>query len=122
MRDMATEANDPLGNSRGDAAVEAGAAYGRPDTESDFEPDSEPDSESDFEPDAGETEARSVPMSLIDRIGQERAHELMAEAVRQAVARQHAAGLPTAHGDGKGVYLLYPDGRKVYLDEEGKET
>lgn len=113
MRRMATEANDPPGNSRGDAAAEAGAADGRP--------DAQPDTESDFASDADETEARPVPVSLIDRIGRERAHELMAEAVRQAVARQHAAGLPTAHGDGKGVYLLYPDGRKVYLDEEAKE-
>ncbi|WP_436770818.1 hypothetical protein [Yinghuangia sp. YIM S09857] len=62
-----------------------------------------------------------IPESLIDQIGQERAQELMARAVREAVERQHAAGLATAHGEGDGrVFLLYPDGTKVYLDEDGR--
>lgn len=34
------------------------------------------------------------------------------KAVRAAVARSHAPGHPTAHADEKGIYNLYPDGRK----------
>lgn len=101
VRRMATEANDPRHDAETPAAAEQPA---RPAA------------------DTGDAEERPVPMSLIDRIGRERAHELMAAAVREAVARQHAAGLPTAHGDGDGrVYLLYPDGTRTYLDDVAEE-
>ncbi|WP_406285408.1 hypothetical protein [Embleya sp. NBC_00896] len=56
--------------------------------------------------------------SLLDRIGRERVDELMTEAVRQAVAELHAAGLPAVGGDEGGVYRVYPDGTKVYVEEE----
>ncbi|WP_331767127.1 hypothetical protein [Embleya sp. NBC_00896] len=57
--------------------------------------------------------------SFMDEIGPERAQELVAEAVRKAIEELHAAGLPAIQGDGNGrVYKLYPDGSKVYIEEE----
>lgn len=57
--------------------------------------------------------------SLIDRIGRERAEELMAKAVREAAEATDAAGLPHAGIDPDGrVYREYPDGRREYLDED----
>ncbi|MGB9131361.1 MAG: hypothetical protein WCB90_01950 [Methanosarcina sp.] len=43
------------------------------------------------------------------------------EAVRKAIADTHAAGRPSTHGDKKGVYQLYPDGRKEYIKLYGEE-
>ncbi len=43
------------------------------------------------------------------------------EAVRKAIADTHAAGRPSTHGDEKGVYQLYPDGRKEYIKLYGEE-
>ncbi|MGW9212953.1 hypothetical protein ACWGR4_39060 [Embleya sp. NPDC055664] len=56
--------------------------------------------------------------SLIDEIGRERAAELMTKAVEKAVADLHAAGLPAIGGENGRVYKVYPDGTKVYVDEE----
>lgn len=62
-------------------------------------------------PSDGDPEAAS----LIDRIGPARAQALMNEAVREAIARADAAGLPQAHIDEEGrVYRRYPDGRIEY--------
>ncbi len=36
-------------------------------------------------------------------------------AVRAAIAKSHSLGHPTAHADEKGIYNLYPDGRKEYV-------
>ena len=49
--------------------------------------------------------------------------EIMTEATRKAIEETHAAGRPSTHGDDKGVYYLYPDGRKEYIklyDEDGE--
>ncbi|MBP2643976.1 MAG: hypothetical protein H6Q67_1863 [Firmicutes bacterium] len=40
---------------------------------------------------------------------------------KNAIAEAHAKGNPTAHGDAKGTYLLYPDGHKEYIDDEGED-
>lgn len=57
--------------------------------------------------------------SLIDRIGPERAHELMVKAVREAAAAADAAGLPQVRvGADRRLYREYPDGRREYLDED----
>ena len=45
---------------------------------------------------------------------------LLKEAAQEAIAEVHAAGLPTAHGDDKGVYLLYPDGHREYIKRHPK--
>ncbi len=47
--------------------------------------------------------------------GRERA-AMYAEGIRDEVSRHHAADRYTTHGDEKGVYRLYPDGRKQYID------
>ncbi|MDU4961993.1 MAG: hypothetical protein E6X17_15165 [Sporomusaceae bacterium] len=48
-------------------------------------------------------------------------HEaIFQEAVKEAIAKAHAAGFPTTHMDEKGIYQLFPDGRKVY--EKGEQT
>lgn len=52
--------------------------------------------------------------SFVDLTGKEK-ERLFQEAVREEIAEHHAAGRPTTHGDGKGVYRLYPDGRKEYI-------
>jgi hypothetical protein len=41
---------------------------------------------------------------------------MYAEATRAEVALHHAEGRYTTHGDEAGVYRLYPDGRKEYID------
>ena len=38
------------------------------------------------------------------------------EATRKAIAKIHAAGLPTTHGDEQGIYQLHPDGHKEYIE------
>ncbi|MDA8335082.1 MAG: hypothetical protein M0Z41_08860 [Peptococcaceae bacterium] len=40
---------------------------------------------------------------------------MLATAAQREIARHHAAGRPTAHGDDKGVFLLHPDGTKEYV-------
>jgi hypothetical protein len=67
---------------------------------------------------ASEPTVRPATKSLIDRIGRERAAALVAEAVREAVAELHAAGLPAVGGENGRVYKDYADGTRVYLDEE----
>jgi len=44
-----------------------------------------------------------------------------AEATKDAIDAIHAAGHPTSHGDEKGVYLLYPDGRREYVKRYSQE-
>ena len=39
-----------------------------------------------------------------------------AQATKKAITKIHAAGLPTIHGDEHGIYHLYPDGRKEYIE------
>jgi len=57
--------------------------------------------------------------SLIDQIGRERAEELMAKAVRDAVADLHARGLPSIGIDDEGrVCKDYADGTRVYVETD----
>lgn len=39
----------------------------------------------------------------------------LAKATHNAIAETHASGRPSAHGDEKGVYELYPEGRRKYI-------
>jgi hypothetical protein len=41
---------------------------------------------------------------------------IVKEAARKAIAETHAAGRPSTHGDDNGIYRLYPDGRKEYIE------
>ena len=45
------------------------------------------------------------------------AERIFAKAVKKAIARTHAAGRPSFHGDGFGLFYLYPDGHKEYISE-----
>lgn len=45
----------------------------------------------------------------------------LAKATKAEIAKHHAAGRPTAHGDEKGVYLLFPDKHKEYIKLYSKE-
>lgn len=47
--------------------------------------------------------------------------QIVARATSEAVKKVHAAGFPTTHGDDKGIYRLYPDGRKEYIKTYDKE-
>ena len=56
-------------------------------------------------------------------LSKEEHEKLAGEATSAAIARQHALGLPTTHGDDKGIYRLYPDGHREYIEryeETGK--
>ncbi|MEI6155063.1 MAG: hypothetical protein WCQ90_13360 [Deltaproteobacteria bacterium] len=53
----------------------------------------------------------------------EELEKLAGQATGKAVKETHALGLPTTHGDDKGVYRLYPDGHREYIEtcpEENK--
>lgn len=41
--------------------------------------------------------------------------ELLAQSAAEEIAKTHAAGRPTTHGDKKGVYQLFPNGRREYV-------
>lgn len=40
---------------------------------------------------------------------------LVSDAAKKAVTETHEAGRPSTHGDEKGVYHLYQDGRKEHI-------
>jgi hypothetical protein len=44
------------------------------------------------------------------------------DATEKTVEKHHAAGRFTTHGDDKGVYRLYPDGRKEYIEVYSPEV
>lgn len=53
------------------------------------------------------------PIGIHELTGKEQ-EALFQKGIKKVIAEQHAAGQPTTHGDDKGVYKLYPDGRKGY--------
>jgi hypothetical protein len=59
--------------------------------------------------------------SFFDMEKSEQEH-ILAEITSEAIEKIHAAGLPTSHGDNKGVYLLYPDGHREYIKTYDKEA
>ncbi|WTW98600.1 hypothetical protein OG216_37020 [Streptomycetaceae bacterium NBC_01309] len=68
--------------------------------------------------DTGNADERPPAMSLIDRIGRERAEALMEAAVREAAARTEAAGLPIVGFDEHDrVYVQYADGTRTYPED-----
>ncbi|HUW65735.1 MAG TPA: hypothetical protein VMW83_13790 [Spirochaetia bacterium] len=40
---------------------------------------------------------------------------MLAAAAKEEIAKHHAAGRATVHGDDKGVFLIHPDGTKEYV-------
>ena len=58
--------------------------------------------------------SKKMTMDEFDKLTPQAQEAILGKATRAEIARHHAAGHPTGHGDEKGVYKLYPDGRKVY--------
>lgn len=51
----------------------------------------------------------------MDKASWEQFDEVFKDAAKKAIAETHKAGRPSVHGDEKGIYNLYPDGRKEYI-------
>ena len=47
--------------------------------------------------------------------------KFLAEGAKEEIAKTHADGRPSTHGDDKGIYYLYPDGKKRYIKLYGDE-
>ncbi len=41
---------------------------------------------------------------------------MIGEFTKEEIAKHHAAGRPTVHGDDKGIFLIHPDGTKEYVE------
>ena len=51
----------------------------------------------------------------------EEMEKFLAEGAKEEIAKTHADGRPSTHGDDKGIYYLYPDGKKRYIKLYGDE-
>lgn len=51
-------------------------------------------------------------------LSREEKEALLGEATKEAISDAHSRGCYTTHGDEKGVYHLYPDGHKEYINPE----
>ena len=58
--------------------------------------------------------------SFFDMSGEERT-AMYADGITAEVARHHAEERYTTHGDEHGVYRLYPDGRKRYVNRSDRD-
>jgi hypothetical protein len=47
--------------------------------------------------------------------------KVLEEAAQKAIAETYAAGRASTHGDSKGIYHLYPDGKKEYIKLYGDD-
>jgi len=41
---------------------------------------------------------------------------MLGKGIEQEIAKHHAAGRSTIHGDDKGIYLIHSDGTKEYVE------
>jgi len=55
------------------------------------------------------------------KMSKEEKEAFLGEATKAAIADAHTKGRYTTHGDEKGVYRLYPDGHKEYLNAKDGE-
>ena len=80
-----------------------------------------------------DTNMRAKALELIEKYTQERSKHFLemgkkeieavyGQATRKAIKKHHAAGRFTTHGDEKGVYRLFPDGRKEYIEVYPEEN
>lgn len=60
---------------------------------------------------------RERPRKSFFDLTREDREEILTATGREAIARIHAMGLPTTHGDDEGIYRLFPDGHKEYIDK-----
>lgn len=56
-----------------------------------------------------------------NELTKEEKEEILAKVVAKEIAETHAQGLPTTHGSRSCLYRRYPDGSKVYIEDEKKE-
>jgi ribosomal protein L5 len=59
-------------------------------------------------------ESKKMTIDEYFDLSKEKQEEMLSRATKAAITRAHALGLATTHGDGKGIYKLYPDGHKEY--------
>jgi len=64
---------------------------------------------------------RKLTLDELLSLSKEDQEAAFGKATRAAIAKAHALGLPTTHGDDNGVYQLYPDGHKEYIKLYNKE-
>lgn len=80
-----------------------------------------------------DTNMRAKALELIEEYTQRKSREflemskreieaLYGEATTDAISKHRAAGRFTTHGDEKGVYRLYPDGHREYVETYPEET
>ncbi len=55
-------------------------------------------------------------------LGKEEKEKALGEVTKKAIAEHHKAGRATTHADVKGIYKLFPDGRKEYVKKSLPET
>jgi hypothetical protein len=67
------------------------------------------------------TKERKLTIDEYHALSKEKREEIFRRGTKAAIAQTHALGLPTTHGDGKGIYKLYPDGHKEYTKLYTKE-
>lgn len=58
--------------------------------------------------------AKKMTREEYHALSKEKREEIFGRGTKAAIAETHAFGLPTTHGDGKGIYKLYPDGHREY--------
>jgi hypothetical protein len=63
---------------------------------------------------------RTKSKALLE-MGKKEIEAVYGDATKKAVEKHHVAGRFTTHGDEKGVYRLYPDGRKEYIEAYSPE-
>ncbi|HOW53875.1 MAG TPA: hypothetical protein PLR60_04390 [Syntrophorhabdaceae bacterium] len=63
---------------------------------------------------------KKMTIAEFQTLPKEEREKILGKSTRAAIKRLHDAGLPSVHGDDKGVCYLYPDGRKEYVRPDKK--
>jgi hypothetical protein len=63
---------------------------------------------------------KKMTIAEFQALPKEEREKILGKSTRAAIKRLHDAGLPSVHGDDKGTYYLYPDGRKEYVRPDRK--
>jgi hypothetical protein len=58
---------------------------------------------------------RKLTLREFDDLPPEEQSRILGRATRAAIAKTHAMGRPSVHGDRQGIFELYPDGSKKYI-------
>ncbi len=63
---------------------------------------------------------KKMTIDEFQTLPKEEREKILGKSTRAAIKRLHDVGLPSVHGDDKGTYYLYPDGRKEYIRADKK--